>query len=197
MGDCGYSLKFIIRGDAGVGKTSMLVRYIDDQFGDGYGLAVDFRDHTIELDGIVVKLQIWHQFTDHYRVTRPVNPYAWTQGVILVFDLTNQESFDNLRGWIQETDMFARDRVKTIVVGTKLDLEDQRVVDVAAAEDLADEMNAMYLEVSSKTSHNINEIFENLANGVIYQCRKMNEHVVRFPERQVEIFAETSHCMVQ
>ncbi|KAJ5070773.1 small rab-related gtpase [Anaeramoeba ignava] len=126
-----YLFKIVLVGDTGVGKTSLLSRYTDGKFSDSYvsTIGVDFRTKTIGLDGKNMKLQIWDLAGSERFINVTRVYYRGASGVILLYDIANQNSFDNLKFWIQEIQEKAEDEVNIILVGTKSDLVSKRVID--------------------------------------------------------------------
>ena len=99
-----YIFKVLLIGDSGVGKSSLLLRFADDTYTDCYisTIGVDFKIKTVELDGETVKLQLWDTAGQERFKTITSNYYRGAHGFILVYDVTNEESFKNLKQWIVE-----------------------------------------------------------------------------------------------
>ncbi|KCV68580.1 Ras-like protein Rab-1A, variant 2 [Fonticula alba] len=160
-----YLFKLLLIGDSGVGKSCLLLRFADDTYTESYisTIGVDFKIRTIELDGRTIKLQIWDTAgQDRFR-TITSSYYRGAHGIIVVYDVTDQETFTNVRGWLQEIDRFASDSVNKLLVGNKADLVSKKVVDFAAAKEFADSVNIPLIETSAKTSTNVDEAFVNMA----------------------------------
>ena len=119
-----YLFKLIIIGDSGIGKSCLLNRFADDIFTDSYisTIGVDFKIRTIEVNGRLCKLQIWDTAGQERFRTITSSYYRGAHGIILVFDITNPESFANCEMWLTEVQRYATDQVKIILVGTKSDL---------------------------------------------------------------------------
>ncbi|TRZ03065.1 hypothetical protein DNTS_029870 [Danionella cerebrum] len=171
-------------GDSTVGKSSMLKRYTEDLWLEciNQTVGVDFYVHFLEVEpGVRVKLQFWDTAgQERFRsVTRSY--YRNSVGGLLVFDLSNRQSFENVREWFAEV----RERVQPytvvfILVGHKSDnvKAGKRAVERSEAEKLASQLGALYIEASAKTGHNVKEAFDLLTRR-IYQALKSGEIQVR------------------
>lgn len=153
--------KMLIIGDAGVGKSCLLLRYADNEFSECYisTIGVDFKIRTVEMDGKVIKLNMWDTAGQERFKTITATFYRGAHGVILVFDLTDMESFQNLSGWFKEIDKYGGNRVAKLLVGNKSDMKDKRVVSYEMAQEFANQMGVPYLETSAKTATNVEQAF--------------------------------------
>ncbi|XP_076008822.1 ras-related protein Rab-42b isoform X2 [Genypterus blacodes] len=167
-----YQFRIIMLGDSTVGKSSLLKRYTDGQFLESINetVGVDFYVHFLEVEpGVRVKLQFWDTAgQERFRsVTRSY--YRNSVGGLLVFDMTNRNSFDNIKEW--HTEVCARVQPYTvlfILVGHKSDREadGERMVSRLEAEKLAGQLGVPYVETSAKTGKNAKEAFELLTRQV-------------------------------
>merc|ERR1712100_792056 len=135
-----YLFKLLLIGDSGVGKSCLLLRFADDTYTDSYisTIGVDFKIRTIELDGKTIKLQIWDTAGQERFRTITSSYYRGAHGIIVVFDVTDQESFENVKHWLQEIDKYANEGVMKLLVGNKSDLQSKKVVSYDEAKELAD-----------------------------------------------------------
>ncbi|KAF0991922.1 hypothetical protein HZS_1727 [Henneguya salminicola] len=156
-----YLFKLLIIGDSGVGKSCLLLRFADNTYTDSYisTIGVDFKINTIEIDGKVIKLQIWDTAGQERFRTITSSYYRGAHGIIIVYDITNKESYENVRVWIEEIQRYASENVKRIIVGNKADEESKRAVDFDTAKAFADQLGIKFLETSAKTSNNVKEAF--------------------------------------
>ncbi len=167
--DYDYLFKSVIVGDGGAGKTAIVVRFSQGFFQESYKLTigVEFAVKTINIettDGedLSVKLQIWDTGgQERFQYVRPLY-YKGAMGAIVLFDVTNRESFDHISKWIGEVRDNAGD-IPMLLVGNKIDLEDSRVVSMEEAQELADDLNMFYVESSAKTGVGVGDIFAVLA----------------------------------
>jgi len=157
----------ILLGDSGVGKTSILTKFIEGNFENNQKctINVEFKTKNLKIDNdLYAKLRIYDTAgQERYRsLTRQY--YHLAHGIVLVFDLTDENSFNNLNKWIKEIDDNAKN-VEVILVGNKSDLKN-RVILNSRAEQFAHENNFQYRETSAKEGTNILLLFEALSNGM-------------------------------
>ncbi|XP_029372555.1 ras-related protein Rab-1B-like isoform X1 [Echeneis naucrates] len=163
-----YLFKLLLIGDSGVGKSCLLLRFSDDTYTDSYisTIGVDFKIRTIDMDGKTVKLQIWDTAGQERFRTITSSYYRGAHGIIIVYDITEQESFNNVRQWLDEIERYACENVSRLLVGNKSDLVSKKVVDAATAQDLASSLRIPFLETSSKTSDNVEKAFLTMASEI-------------------------------
>ncbi|RXH67346.1 hypothetical protein DVH24_027466, partial [Malus domestica] len=163
-----YLFKLLLIGDSGVGKSCLLLRFADDSYIDSYisTIGVDFKIRTVEQDGKVVKLQIWDTAGQERFRTITSSYYRGAHGIILVYDVTDQESFNNVKTWLQEIDKFAVGNVNKLLVGNKSDLADKKVVSSEASKAFADELGIPFLETSAKNSTNVEQAFMTMVTEI-------------------------------
>lgn len=163
-----YLFKLLLIGDSGVGKSCLLLRFADDTYTQSYisTIGVDFKIRTIDLDGKTVKLQIWDTAGQERFRTITSSYYRGAHGIIIVYDVTDKESFNNVKHWIQEIDKYAADGVKKLLVGNKCDLMSKKVVSYDEAKELADSLNIQFMETSAKNSHNVEQAFTMMASEI-------------------------------
>jgi Ras-related protein Rab-1A len=163
-----YLFKLLLIGDSGVGKSCLLIRFSDDMFMESYisTIGVDFKIRTVELDNKVIKLQIWDTAGQERFRTITSSYYRGAHGVIIVYDITDQESFQNVNLWLNEIDRHTSGHVNRLLVGNKSDLTLKRVVDFATAKEFADGFGIPFLETSAKNSTNVDHAFLIMANDI-------------------------------
>lgn len=157
--DYDYLFILVLIGDSGVGKSCLLLRFADDKFSDQYisTIGVDFKIRTIELDSKTIKLQIWDTAGQERFRTISSTYYRGAHGIMVVYDITNKESFNNVTRWLTEIDKYAREGVNKLLVGNKSDLAtetpgapgDQRQVAISQGQELADKINVQFVETSA------------------------------------------------
>ncbi|KAG9456921.1 hypothetical protein H6P81_001429 [Aristolochia fimbriata] len=166
--DYDYLFKLLLIGDSSVGKSCLLLRFADDSYVDSYisTIGVDFKIRTVELDGKTIKLQIWDTAGQERFRTITSSYYRGAHGIIIVYDVTEMESFNNVKQWLSEIDRYASDSVCKLLVGNKCDLADKKVVDTQTAQALADELGIPFIETSAKDSINVEEAFLTMAGEI-------------------------------
>jgi len=163
-----YFFKILLIGDSGVGKSCLLLRFADDSWTDSHisTIGVDFKIKTLNCDGKVIKLQIWDTAGQERFRTITSSYYRGAQGIILVFDCTDMESFNNVKQWLGEIDRYACENVNKLLVGNKTDLVQGRVVDKSVANEFADSMSIPYIETSAKNATGVEEAFMMMARAI-------------------------------
>jgi len=160
-----YLFKLLLIGDSGVGKSCLLLRFADDTYTESYisTIGVDFKIRTVELDGKTIKLQIWDTAGQERFRTITSSYYRGAHGIIIVYDITDVESFNNVRQWLFEIDRFASENVNKLLVGNKSDLVNKRVVTKETATEFSEGLSIPFLETSAKNSTNVEEAFLTMA----------------------------------
>jgi len=164
-----YLIKLLLIGDSGVGKSSLLARFTDDKFAPDVAktIGMDFRVKMIEVGRRRVKLQVWdtagqerfHSITQQY--------YRNAMGIILVYDVTCEESLANVRQWAVQIATHCSEGISQLLVGNKADCDmHSRAVDAARGQALAEELGMPFIEASARSGRNVEEAFELLADAV-------------------------------
>ncbi|KAJ1994846.1 ras GTPase [Dimargaris cristalligena] len=163
-----YLFKLLLIGDSGVGKSCLLLRFADDTYTESYisTIGVDFKIRTIELEGKTVKLQIWDTAGQERFRTITSSYYRGAHGIIVVYDVTDTDTFTNVKQWLQEIDRYASEGVSKLLVGNKSDLEDKKVVEYTVAKEFADQLGVPFLETSAKDSTNVEQAFLTMAKQI-------------------------------
>jgi small GTP-binding protein len=168
MSGNGCSFKYVIIGDTAVGKSSLLSIFTDKIRSDKYEptIGVDFEKKQLDLDGKSVEINIWDT-SGHPRYRQiAVNYYKGVLGVIIVYDITNLESFQNLNSWLNEIKNESSNACK-ILVGNKNDLEKDRKVTFEQGKEFANQNGMKFFETSVKENNNVKEIFLTIAKEII------------------------------
>jgi Ras-related protein Rab-1A len=160
-----YIFKLLLIGDSGVGKSCLLLRFADDTYTESYisTIGVDFKIRTIDLDGKTIKLQIWDTAGQERFRTITSSYYRGAHGIIIVYDVTDLDSFQNVKQWLHEIDRYASENVNKLLVGNKNDLADKRTVQETDAREFANELNIQFLETSAKEATNVENAFLTMA----------------------------------
>uniref|UniRef100_A0A3Q2Q9E9 small monomeric GTPase n=1 Tax=Fundulus heteroclitus TaxID=8078 RepID=A0A3Q2Q9E9_FUNHE len=173
-----YLFKLLLIGDSGVGKTCVLFRFSEDAFNSTFisTIGIDFKIRTIELDGKKIKLQIWDTAGQERFRTITTAYYRGAMGIMLVYDITNEKSFDNIKNWIRNIEEHASADVERMVLGNKCDVNDKRQVSKDRGEKLALEYGIKFMETSAKANINVENAFLTLARDI---KAKMDKKLVR------------------
>jgi len=161
--------KLLLIGDSGVGKSCLLLRFADDSWSDTYisTIGVDFKIRTLEIDGKVVKLQIWDTAGQERFRTITSSYYRGSNGIVVVYDITDMETFTNVKQWMGEIENYAKQDVMRFIVGNKSDLEAQRAVPRESGQSLAASFGIPFLETSAKNSDNVTKLFTDMAKDIM------------------------------
>lgn len=119
----------VLIGDTGVGKSCLLLRFADDTFTENYisTIGVDFRFRTVKIDRKTVKLQIWDTAGQERYRTITSAYYRGADGIIMVFDVTMEDSYRHINDWLQEVNRYASEGTCKLLVGNKVDLPNRAV----------------------------------------------------------------------
>ena len=174
--DCVY--KVLLLGDSTVGKTCFLKKYTDKTFQDVHmsTIGLDYRVKTMTLkSGKVVKLQIWDTAgQDRFRAITK-NYYKGANGIILIYDVTSIQTYENVKNWISQIREEASPNVIIYIAGNKIDLEEERKIKTEEGQKLAEELGLPFFETAAKTGVNINESFEDLVEKIDVVYSKLEE----------------------
>lgn len=163
------SYKFIIIGASGVGKTAILKRLVEDTFTEESQstIGVEFDSTILNIDNKRIKLQIWDTAGQERFRSIAKAYYRNAVGVILVFDITERKSFDELSSWLNDVHSLCDPNAVIQLIGNKSDLVSQRAVTLSEAEMFASHQKMQYLETSAKTADNIKEAFVRVATNIL------------------------------
>lgn len=163
-----YLFKLLLIGDSGVGKTCILVRFSEDAFNSTFisTIGIDFKIRTVDIDGRKIKLQIWDTAGQERFRTITTAYYRGAMGIMLVYDVTSEKSFDNIRNWIRNIEENAASDVEKMILGNKCDLADSRMVSKERGQLLADEHGVKFMETSAKSGLNVESAFTALAKDI-------------------------------
>lgn len=161
--------KLLLIGDSGVGKTSILFRFSDDAFTPTFisTIGIDFKIKTIELKGKKIKLQIWDTAGQERFHTITTSYYRGAMGIMLVYDITNSKSFDNIQKWLRNIDEHANEDVEKMILGNKCDMEDRRIISKERGEAVARQHGIRFMETSACSNINVEKAFLDLARAIL------------------------------
>lgn len=163
------SFKVVVVGSSGVGKTAVVRQLIDGKFSEEGQptIGVEFKTYSLTADGDNIKLQIWD--TAGQERFRSVSKAYFRNavGAVLVYDLTNRSSFEELNTWLNDLNSLAAPNACIVLIGNKADLTDERQIEEAEADAFAQRYGLTRLETSAKDGTGVKEAFARLGEGII------------------------------
>ena len=167
------NLKILILGDSSVGKTSLLLKYADGYFPTIYvaTIGVEYKVKKIRINNIDINLQIWDTAGQERFRSITQSFMKGADGILYVYDITQKKTFDNLKTWIRQSEE-STEGFKKIIVGNKIDLENERAVSKETFQKFCDDRNIQGFEVSAKIGKNLSESFEALAKLIVGEKSK-------------------------
>ncbi|KAG0003612.1 Ras- protein Rab-18 [Entomortierella chlamydospora] len=166
------TLKLLLIGSSGTGKSSLLMRFVDGVFlapdEISATIGVDFKVKVIDVEGKKYKLTIWDTAGQERFRTLTSSYYRGAQGVILVYDVSNRDSFNDLQTWFNELDTYCSSKeVVRMIVGNKIDKESSREVSRQEGQELAQKLQTLFVECSAKTRLGVQQAFDELVQQII------------------------------
>ncbi|XP_041352060.1 ras-related protein Rab-21-like [Gigantopelta aegis] len=164
-----HNFKVVLLGEGCVGKTSLVLRYVENKFNDKHitTLQASFLNKKLNIGGKRVSLSIWDTAgQERFHALGPIY-YRDSNGAILVYDITDEDSFVKVKNWVKELRRMLGNDVSLCIAGNKTDLEKERHVPVADAEEYAASVNAQHFHTSAKLNKGIEEMFLDLSKSMI------------------------------
>ena len=185
--DSDMIIKLLLIGNAYVGKTLIVQKFIDNSFSKSTvsTIGVDLQSKIIDINGKKVKYLIWDTAGEDRMKTMTYSYYRGCHVILVVFDVTERKSFQNVTTWVECIDKFAKANVLKFLVGNKTDLEDRRAVTYDEGKKLAEDNGLKYYEISALTIKGLHEMFEDIAKEYVeiyeqkqyknFQLKKLQE----------------------
>lgn len=172
---CDFNLKIILVGDSGVGKTSLIIRFIEDKFEPEETTAtigIDHRTKVVQRGGNSYKMTICDTAGQEKFRSMTSSWYRATHGVILVFDVTRKESLQHIDSWLDEVELYStREDITKLLVGNKIDCVD-REISREEASSFARDRGMLFIEGSAKTAEGVDQAFDELLQQIIDSLAK-------------------------
>ena len=194
----GYDMifKIVLIGDTAVGKTNILSKYLSDEFDPDSKatVGVEFGTKNYKIGDNIVKVQIWDTAgQERYRsITNAY--YKGAKGALLVYDITNQKSFENLDRWISDLKINGDEKISIVLIGNKSDLDNQRVISIEEGKNKAELFKFAFIETSALNGSNIEKAFDELINDVYKNHHELFEKQakVEFNDKGVDLEKDKS-----
>ena len=171
------TIKLLIVGDSTVGKTNFIYKFTDDKFKENYfaSTGIDLKTTSIKIDGKNIKLHLWDTAGQEKYKSMTKSLFLKAQGIIALFDVTNESSFINLKNWLALIEEECNPDMPIIIVGNKIDLVNKRVIEKEKAMDYANQKKIEYLETSSKTGENIIKAITLLSEQILENSESIDD----------------------
>jgi len=181
------NIKLLLIGDSAVGKTSLLSRYAEDVWTPEFvsTIGIDFKTRKMQIEGQSVKIQIWDTAGQERFRTITQAYYRGAMGIFVCFDLCDDISFKHVRHWMANIKTHSNQQVFTVLVGTKCDKDNKRMVNTEEGQALADEFDMPYFETSAKGDVNVKETFDLMVHTVFERMNGRGQ--VHEPQRGMSL----------
>ena len=167
--DFDEKLKLMILGDSEVGKSSVLRKYCKNEFMSKYisTIGIDFQLKYINVNNKKIRLQVWDTAgQERYKVVAK-NYFNTSDGFIVMYDITNRESFVNINNWMEQITTLGGNDVKYIIFGNKNDLSEKREVEIDEGKELAKKYKCKFFETSAKEGNNVEAGFKSITMDIL------------------------------
>lgn len=189
-----HTFKLVLIGDSGVGKSCLMTRFVEDHFSDVHisTIGVDFKTVTTMVDGKIVKLHVWDTAGQERFANVTTHYYRNCDGAIVVYDVTNKDSFDAVDNWVDAVEAANGDGAVTLLfVGNKNDLADERQVSRKDGQLMAQRFSAPFIETSAKSSANVDITFLNLSKKLVRKKKSLAQR-----EKKSSSSKKTGHVLL-
>ena len=177
------TIQLLVIGDSSVGKTSLITRYTNGTFKEEYlaTVGLDYYSKVEAINNQTINIKLWDTAGQERYKALTQNYFRNAEGVLLTFDVTNTDSFNNLKDWIGsiKTNMEGKNIfLPLIIVGNKIDMEDAREITKEDAEKFVSDNNYKYFETSAKTGEGVDDAIRDLVNQVLNQGEQLDDHKI-------------------
>ena len=164
-----YTFKYIVVGNAFVGKSNIIYRFVQGKFNENYKATInlDFSYKNLKIGDKIYRVQLWD--TVGQEEFQSISRGYYKSGVcaLVVYDITNRESFNNVSTWVEECKNNGPSTISLVLVGNKIDLEDKRQITYEEGEDYANQNNMQFFETSALNGSNIDKMFNDTVESII------------------------------
>ena len=183
-----YKIKIIVVGDSGVGKTNLINRFASDKFDTNSKatIGVEFVYKTLKINKEVIKIEVWDTAgQERYRAITS-SYYKGAKGAIIVYDITNEDSFNNVESWMNEVTKKGQRDIQFLLLGNKKDLVNDREVSEEKGIEKARELNMHLFEASALEKTNVNEAFNYLMREIYTEIRMQKNRNVSDNDEKID-----------
>ena len=177
--DYEHLVKILMVGESGVGKTCLIKRFTKNEFSLTHlsTIAIDFKMKVLTINNTRLKLQIWDTAGQERFNTLTAGFFKGSDGIIVTYSVTERKSYENVNKWMNQIQSLAPKEVSILLVGNKIDMEDEREVSVDEGKAMAEKYNAVFFETSAKTGESVEGVFECLAKDILVKIKENPEKV--------------------
>ena len=161
-----YAVKIIIVGEHNVGKTNIISRFADDESNNKVTIGIDYYNYNLEYKNKIFQLTLWDTAGQEKFRAIIKDYYINCSFAIIVYDITDKNSFESVGQWVKDCKTYGNKNIHIVLVGNKTDLENERKVSTEEGQNLANEFNMDFFEISAQTGENIENIFEKICEFI-------------------------------
>ena len=161
-----YAVKIIIVGEHNVGKTNIISRFADDESNNKVTIGVDYYDYNLEYKNKIFQLTLWDTAGQEKFRAIIKDYYINCSFAIIVYDITDKKSFESVELWVKDCKTYGNKNIHIVLVGNKTDLENERKVSTEEGQNLANEFNMDFFEISAQTGENIENVFQKICEFI-------------------------------
>lgn len=179
-----HKIKLVLLGEVSVGKTSVVEKYVKNEYVDVHQptIGAAYLSKTLDLDGQKIYLDIWDTAgQEKYKALAPLY-YRGTAAAIVVYEITSKNTFEAAKSWVQNLEENADEGIEVVLCGNKIDLESQREVRREEAEEYTKSKGLSYAECSAKTGKGVQELFQQLCRQLLERRKGMQGKGSDLPE---------------
>ena len=173
-----YKLKVVVVGDSGVGKTNLIKRFVSNTYNPNTKatVGVEFLSKSYKINDQVFKIEIWDTAGQERYKSITAAYYKGAKGALIVYDITQKDSFENINKWMSEVRDKSTKDLKILIVGNKTDLVNERQVSTEEALSKAKELESPVMEASALDGNNVKAAFYDLLKEMYKEIKKKNRY---------------------